>query len=145
MSTTYDTQVVVFDKTGTITFGTPAVEVIIPFDSGSPSRIANSHINTDDILRKAAGVEQLSSHPAAQALLHKAEERKLGKLPIPTNFHEVSGVGVQGDINGEHIVVGSRSLFENIENENYVLLNEDVMKMFSIQRKAQFIMMREEC
>jgi cation transport ATPase len=28
----------------------------------------------------------------------------------------VSGVGVGGDINGEHIVVGSRSLFENIEN-----------------------------
>jgi cation transport ATPase len=28
----------------------------------------------------------------------------------------VSGVGVEGDINGEHIVVGSRSLFENIEN-----------------------------
>ena len=77
----------------------------------------------DDILRKAASVEQLSSHPAAQALLQKAEEKKLGKLPIPTNFHEMSGVGVEGDIDGEHIVVGSRSLFENIENENYVLFN----------------------
>lgn len=118
-------QVVVFDKTGTITFGTPAVEEIIPFNR-SNSRSTDSHINTDDILRKAASVEQLSSHPAAQALLQKAEERKLGKLPIPTNFHEVSGVGVEGDINGEHIVVGSRSLFENIENENYLLLNDDV-------------------
>lgn len=118
-------QVVVFDKTGTITFGTPAVEEIIPFNR-SNSRSTNSRINTDDILRKAASVEQLSSHPAAQALLQKAEERKLGKLPIPTNFHEVSGVGVEGDINGEHIVVGSRSLFENIENENYLLLNDDV-------------------
>ena len=107
-------QVVVFDKTGTITFGTPAVEEIIPFDDSSN----NNSINTDDILRKAASVEQLSSHPAAQALLQKAEERKLGKLPIPTNFHEVSGAGVEGDINGEHIVVGSKSLFENDENEN---------------------------
>jgi len=107
-------QVVVFDKTGTITFGTPAVEEIIPLDDSSN----NNSINTDDILRKAASVEQLSSHPAAQALLQKAEERKLGKLPIPTNFHEVSGAGVEGDINGEHIVVGSKSLFENDENEN---------------------------
>jgi P-type E1-E2 ATPase len=67
-------------------------------------------------LLKAASVEQLSSHPADQALLQKTEERKLGKLPIPINFHEASGVGVEGDINGEHIVVGSGSLFENIEN-----------------------------
>ena len=59
----------VFDKTGTITFGTPVVEEIIPFDRGSPSRSTNSHINTDDILRKASSVEQLSSDPAAQALL----------------------------------------------------------------------------
>ena len=115
-------QVVVFDKTGTITFGTPAVEEIIPFDS---SNTRNNDINSDDILLKAASVEQLSSHPAAQALLQKAEERKLGKLPIPTNFHEVSGVGVKGDINGEHIVVGSHSLFENIANENNRHDNDD--------------------
>jgi heavy metal translocating P-type ATPase len=108
-------QVVVFDKTGTITFGTPAVEEIIPFDN---SNSRNNDTNTDDILLKAASVEQLSSHPAAQALLQKAEERKLGKLPIPTNFHEMSGTGVEGDIDGEHIVVGSHSLFENSENEN---------------------------
>ncbi|MGA9154329.1 MAG: hypothetical protein WBZ36_27415 [Candidatus Nitrosopolaris sp.] len=95
--------------------GTPAVEEIIPFVRGSPSRSTNSHINTDDILRKAAGVEQLSSHPATQALLQKAEERKLRNLSIPTNFHEMSGVGVEGDIDGERIVVGSCSLFENIE------------------------------
>ena len=106
-------QVVVFDKTGTITFGTPAVEQIIPLESSS----RDNSINTDDILRKAASVEQLSSHPAVQALLQKAEERKLGKLPIPSNFHEVSGAGVEGDIDGEHIVVGSHSLFENSENE----------------------------
>jgi heavy metal translocating P-type ATPase len=106
-------QVVVFDKTGTITFGTPVVEQIIPFSSSN-----NNSINTDDILRKAASVEQLSSHPAAQALIQKAEERKLGKLSIPTNFHEVSGAGVEGDINGEHVVIGSKSLFENSENKN---------------------------
>jgi P-type E1-E2 ATPase len=101
-------QAVIFDKTGTITFGTTVVEEIMPFDSGGQSR------SIDDILLKAASVEQLSSPPAAQALLQKAEERKLGKLPIPINFHEVSGVGVEGDINGEHIVVGSRSLFASI-------------------------------
>jgi cation transport ATPase len=42
----------------------------------------DNSVNTDDILLKAASVEQLSSHPAAQALIQKAEERKLGRLPI---------------------------------------------------------------
>jgi heavy metal translocating P-type ATPase len=106
-------QVVVFDKTGTITFGTPVVEQIISFSSSS-----DNSINTDDILRKAASVEQLSSHPAAQALIQKAEDRKLGKLSIPTNFHEVSGAGVEGDIDGEHVVIGAKSLLEKSENKN---------------------------
>ena len=115
-------QVVVFDKTGTITYGIPIVEEIIPFNSSNSDN--NTNNNTDDILRKAASVEQLSSHPAAQALIKKAEEMKLGKLPIPTNFHEISGTGVEGDINGEHIVVGSQSLLENIENEKSVEHND---------------------
>jgi heavy metal translocating P-type ATPase len=106
-------QVVVFDKTGTITFGTPVVEQIISFSTSS-----DNSINTDDILRKAASVEQLSSHPAAQALIQKAEDRKLGKLSIPTNFHEVSGAGVEGDIDGEHVVIGAKSLLEKSENKN---------------------------
>ena len=62
---------------------------------------------------KAASLEQLSSHPTAQALIQEAKERRLGNLAIPVNFHEIAGAGVEGDINGEHIVIGSQSLFEN--------------------------------
>ena len=36
-------QVVVFDKTGTITFGTPAVEEIIPFDNSNSNEIINQY------------------------------------------------------------------------------------------------------
>jgi cation transport ATPase len=58
-------QAVVFDKTGTITLGTP-VEEIMPLDSGSQSRSTNN-ADTDDTLFKAASVERLSSHTVAQA------------------------------------------------------------------------------
>jgi cation transport ATPase len=125
-------QVVVFDKTGTITFGTPAVEKIILFDSSN-----NDDINTDDILRKAASIEQLSSHPAALAVIQKAEERKLGKLPIPTNFHEVSGAGVEGDINGEHIVIGSIRLFENSENK-YNRNDNDMKSVLDVEKQIHY-------
>ena len=82
------------------------------------SSISNNIFTKDDILHKAASIEQLSSHPAAQALVRKAEERKLGILPIPANFHEVAGAGVEGDINGEHIIIGSQSLIEKRSNNN---------------------------
>ena len=65
-------------------------------------------------------MEQMSSHPAARVIVQKAKE-KFGNslLPIPRNFHEIAGAGVEGDINGEHIIVGSQSLFENNDNKKY--------------------------
>lgn len=99
-------EVVVFDKTGTITFGTPNVERIVSFNG----------ITSDEILLKAASVEQLSSHPIASMIAHKGKE-KFGNLPIPTNFHEISGAGVEGDVDGIHVLIGAPSIFENLSEE----------------------------
>jgi cation transport ATPase len=54
-------------------------------------------------------------HPAARVITQRAKEKFGGSLltNIPTNFHEIAGAGVEGDINGECITVGSQSLFEN--------------------------------
>ncbi len=131
-------QAVVFDKTGTITYGSPVVEDIVVLTKGGKIRqeeddnnsINNNNSNTiltsnnnnasDDLLLKAAGIEQMSSHPAARVIVQKAKE-KLGSslLSTPRNFHEIAGAGVEGDINGEHIIVGSQSLFENNDNKKY--------------------------
>ena len=99
-------EVVVFDKTGTITFGTPDVERIVSFNG----------ITSDEILLKAASVEQLSSHPIASMIARKGKE-KFGNLPIPTNFHEISGAGVEGDVEGTHVLIGAPSIFENLSEE----------------------------
>ena len=49
---------------------------------------------------------------------------------MPSNFHEIPGAGVEGDINGEHIIVGSQSIFENSSNsklmENVVALKNEI-------------------
>ena len=131
-------QAVVFDKTGTITYGSPVVEDIVVLTKDGKIRqeeddnnsINNNNSNTiltsnnnnasDDLLLKAAGIEQMSSHPAARVIVQKAKE-KLGSslLSTPRNFHEIAGAGVEGDINGEHIIVGSQSLFENNDNKKY--------------------------
>ena len=96
------TQVAIFDKTGTITFGTPIVERIISFDGRT----------CDEILLKAASLEQLSSHPIAAMIVQKGKE-KFEKLLVPENFREISGAGVEGKIGEDHIMIGAPSMFEN--------------------------------
>jgi heavy metal translocating P-type ATPase len=89
-----------FDKTGTITYGIPKLEYLKPI----------GNIEPNILLRNLAGIEQMSSHPAAKSVLILAEG-KFGKLPNPENFHEIPGAGVEGDIEGQHIVVGSENVF----------------------------------
>jgi heavy metal translocating P-type ATPase len=92
-----------FDKTGTITFGTPLVERIISTD----------HVSSEELLYKAGCLGQLSSHVTAQSIARKALE-KFPKLEVPRNFRETPGGGVEGDLNGEHIAIGSERFLDNI-------------------------------
>lgn len=90
-----------FDKTGTITYGTPAVNEIIPLNQ----------IPKNELLYKAGSVEQLSSHLAAQAIATFAR-KEIGNLAFPNNFREVPGRGVEGEIEKQHILVGSQAFLE---------------------------------
>ena len=95
---------VVFDKTGTLTLGSPLVDRVVAFD-GIPAA---------DLLRKVGSVEQLSSHLLGRVLVAAAQEQA-GPWPVPTHFQEIAGRGVEGDLEGEHIMVGSpRFLSERI-------------------------------
>ncbi len=87
--------VMVFDKTGTLTFGTPNIEQVIALDG----------VSKDDLLRIAGSVEQLSSHTLAQAITSAAQQAHV--LSLPTNFHESPGFGVEGDVDGQHVILGS--------------------------------------
>ena len=96
-------QAFVFDKTGTLTLGTPVVEAVIPFDGLTPG----------EILHAAGSVEQLSSHLLGRTLAAAAQAG--GPLTLPTGFQEVAGRGVEADVDGQHVLVGSpRFLKERI-------------------------------
>ncbi len=86
---------VVFDKTGTITKGKPEVTNIISLDDGWKEI---------DVLRICASVEKLSEHPLADAVVIKANEQKI-VLENVTNFQALEGVGVEGMIDSNHIVI----------------------------------------
>jgi heavy metal translocating P-type ATPase len=89
---------VVFDKTGTLTSGVPTVDRVVPLDGCSPS----------SLLRLAAGVEQLSAHPMARAVVARAKD-EMGELPLATDMVEVAGQGVSGNVEGRLVSVGSRA------------------------------------
>ena len=59
----------------------------------------------------------MSSHPSAQSITRAGKE-KFNNFPLPTNFHERSGLGVEGYITGEHIMVGSYNYIESQSNSN---------------------------
>ncbi|ODT85462.1 MAG: copper-translocating P-type ATPase [Nitrosomonadales bacterium SCN 54-20] len=87
---------VVVDKTGTLTLGRPAL-----------TDFAVESIEQDEALALVAGVESLSEHPIAHALLEAAKARGL-KLPPVENFEAINGLGVKADIGGKRVLVGSR-------------------------------------
>lgn len=93
--------VVVFDKTGTITWGKPEVTSVI----------AHSSADEAEVLRLAASVELGSEHPLGKSLVARARERGLNLIE-PKNFQSVTGKGVSADIDGSLILVGSRRLMQ---------------------------------
>ena len=85
----------VFDKTGTLTTGRLGVVRLAPADGVPPA----------DLLQAAAGVEQYSKHPAAQAITELGRETGL-VLPEPADFHEEAGRGVRAQIEAQPALAG---------------------------------------
>ena len=95
--------VVVLDKTGTITKGQPAVTNIV----------ANRQlpITSEDLLRLAASVEKGSEHPLGEAIWAEATTRGLA-LAEPSGFKAEPGRGVQAEVNGKTVIVGNMRMME---------------------------------
>jgi Cu+-exporting ATPase len=88
--------VLVVDKTGTLTEGKPRVMAVA----------AAAGFLDVDVLRLAAGVERGSAHPLASAVVAAAEARGLA-VPAVSNFMSTTGKGVSGVVDGRAVVVGT--------------------------------------
>ncbi|MGD8215767.1 copper-transporting P-type ATPase [Aestuariimicrobium sp. Y1814] len=87
---------VVVDKTGTLTQGAPSVTVVQTL----------ADLTEDEVLTLAAGVEQHSEHPLAQAIINGARDRELG-APKSTGFTSEAGGGVRAEVEGHTVAVGN--------------------------------------
>lgn len=91
---------VVFDKTGTLTAGTPQVDRVESLEGG---------VGEDEVLRLAAGLDQRSGHPLAEAIVAEAARRGI-LVPEPSGFQVMPGRGVLGVIDGRAVRVGNAAL-----------------------------------
>lgn len=104
-------QIVVLDKTGTITKGKPELTDTIISEQAS--------ISIDDLLRLAASVETVSEHPLAEAIVEGAKAKGI-KFSSPENFEAVPGHGVIAQVDGRRVVLGNLKM---MNKENIALGN----------------------
>jgi Cu+-exporting ATPase len=91
---------VVFDKTGTVTEGRPAVQKVVGEDETT-------------LLRLAASVERLSEHPLGEAIVAEAARRSI-PLAQPTDFESRVGRGVAGRVEGRAVAVGNLAMLAEL-------------------------------
>ena len=99
---------VIFDKTGTLTKGKPEVTDVVGIE-----------FDEKTVLRYAASVEKNSQHPLAEAVVQKAQEKKID-LMTSSGFDTFPGKGVIATIDHHQILLGNRLLFieHNIDITN---------------------------
>ena len=100
--------VIVMDKTGTITEGKPILTDIV------------TDLDQDEFLKIAGSLEKNSQHPLASAILNYAEEKNIGLDEI-ANFNSVSGRGLNGEVAGKKYLAGNLEymLEEKIDLKNF--------------------------
>lgn len=98
LETTHILDTVVFDKTGTVTYGKPVVTDIV-----------TNGIEENELLRVAAAIENLSEHPLAEAIVNKAKDNNIAILEA-FDMRVHSGRGIEAVFEGKKILAGNKAL-----------------------------------
>jgi Cu+-exporting ATPase len=90
---------IVLDKTGTLTRGKPAVTQVL----------TSNGLTEHELLRLAAAAEVASEHPLGEAIVNRAQELGL-ELPNAQHFQAFAGKGIQAQVDGREVLLGTRAL-----------------------------------
>ncbi|MBA4180547.1 MAG: copper-translocating P-type ATPase [Anaerolinea sp.] len=96
--------VIILDKTGTLTEGRPQVTEVVPFGG----------IDRQALLRVVAAAEAGSEHPLSRAIVDAAVDESIA-LPEASAFESFTARGVFGEVEGRPVLAGNRRLFEERE------------------------------
>jgi len=102
--------VLIIDKTGTVTEGKPSVEDLISVNA----------VSTEILIQIVASINAQSEHPLAQATVDYASKHKIKLIDI-NDFTSVTGKGVKASVNGDSVLVGNLKLLQ----ENDVTISDE--------------------
>ena len=94
--------VLITDKTGTITEGKPSVE-----------RVFSLNNEVENLLQNIASLNQYSEHPLAQAVVHYAKNQNIALVEVK-DFEAISGKGVIGTVANKKVALGNKKLMEQV-------------------------------
>ncbi len=119
--------VVLFDKTGTITKGLPEVTSIISIEES---------LSEKELLQIAASLEKGSEHSLAKAIISKAEEMELAFLKIES-FNAFPGKGIEATIDNHNFSIGNRKLATELKSTIPSSIND---KMENLENEGNTVM-----
>lgn len=122
---------VVFDKTGTLTKGKPELTDIVTL----------AEIKESELLSIAAGLESLSEHPLAEAIINAANDKK-STIKNVEKFNAIAGHGVTGQIDGKTYFFGNRRIVEKSPGVN-ISEFEDKIQTLELEGKTVMILLSE--
>jgi Cu+-exporting ATPase len=120
---------VVFDKTGTITKGTPEVTDVIPAGSNK----------ADSVLKICASIEKASEHPLADAIVKNAKDSRIA-LQKATAFKAIPGQGISATIGSKKYLFGNKKLM----TAGKVNINNVQKNMAELESQGKTVMMLAE-
>jgi len=118
--------VLLIDKTGTLTFGQPEISDIVPVNG----------LSRGELLQLAASAEQFSEHPLARAVVNKADELNL-VLNKPDHFESITGSGVKAFL-GKHIITVTN------KRDSESRFDEEQLSSFEKEGKTVMIVLRDD-
>ncbi|MEI6131608.1 MAG: heavy metal translocating P-type ATPase [Bacillota bacterium] len=126
LETAYKINAVLFDKTGTITNGTPVVTDVLTLGA----------FDASEIVRLAAIAEKASEHPLGVAIYEKGKAAAGTGLLDATEFEIVPGKGVVAEVEGKKLLVGTRKMMSELGIEIDVLAEENLQAFENLGKTA---------
>ena len=119
--------VLITDKTGTITEGKPSVE-----------KIYAANNNNDDLLQSIASLNQYSEHPLAQAVVDYAKTKSISLIEVK-DFEAVAGKGVTGTVINKKVALGNKKLMEQVKATISVDLENKIISEQRLGKTVSYI------